>query len=73
MLPDLAEGPYTASSMMGIPPDSAEGYLFEFHMNLLVLQFLRATNALSSKQEESTIEHLNNSEYELTPVCAKTN
>ena len=66
VLPDFAEGPYTADSTVGLPHDSAEGYIFEFQMNLQVLYFLRETNALSATQEENIIDYLNNSTLFIT-------
>lgn len=47
--------------MMLLPHDTSEGYVFEFHMNLQMLYFLRETNALTVTQEENIMEYLNNS------------
>ena len=44
---------------MGFPPDSGEGYLFEYHINLQHMYFLRETNALAADQERSIVEYLN--------------
>ena len=45
--------------MMGVPHDSAEGYLFEYHFNLQHMHFLRETNALVASQEKEILEYLN--------------
>ena len=61
VLPDFSNGPYTLDNMMLLPHDTSEGYVFEFHMNLQMLYFLRETNALTVTQEENIMEYLNNS------------
>ena len=68
VLPDFSNGPYTLDNMMHLPHDSSEGYIFEFHMNLQMLYFLRETNALSSSHEKSVIEYLNNSMCSLSYI-----
>ena len=48
---------------MGVPHDSGEGYLFEYHYNLQHMYFLRETNALVASQEQEILEYLNKGKY----------
>ena len=75
VLPDFTNGPYTLDNMMGLPHDTCEGHVFEFHMNLQILYFLRETNALEATQEENILEYLNNGKVrnlrnKLIVICA---
>ena len=49
--------------MMGVPHDSGEGYLFEYHFNLQHMHFLRETNALVASQEQEVLQYLNKGKY----------
>ena len=62
-LPDFEYGPYLSFPMMGVPHDSGEGYLFEYHFNLQHMHFLRETNALVASQEQEILEYLNKGKY----------
>ena len=62
-LPDFEYGPYFSFPMMGVPHDSGEGYLFEYHFNLQHMHFLRETNALVASQEQEILEYLNKGKY----------
>ena len=60
--PDFEYGPFFSFPMMGIPHDTGEGYLFEYHFNLQHMHFLRETNALIASQERDMLEYLNTGE-----------
>ncbi len=67
--PDFEKGPFLSEVDLGIPHDSAEGYLFEFHFNLQHMHFLRETNALAAEQEREIINYLNRGEGVCVCVC----
>lgn len=46
----------------GVPPFTADAYVFEFAVNLLTLNYLQTTNVLKAHERDETIEFLQTSE-----------
>ncbi len=45
-------------AVTGMPHDSAEGYMFEFAINLQTMNFLMGTNALDKETESRVLEYI---------------
>ena len=47
--------------MLQVPHDSAEGYMFDFAINLAVLKHLQATNALDKEKSYAALDYMKSS------------
>ena len=45
-------------TVTGMPHDSAEGYMFDFAINLQTMKFLMGTNALDRETEVRVLEFI---------------
>jgi hypothetical protein len=45
----------------GVAPYSADGYMFDYALNLLTLKYLQTTNALKDSDKENGLEFMQNS------------
>jgi hypothetical protein len=62
-IPASSEGPLRVEDVTGLPYDSGDGYVSEFAINLLSLQYLKQTNALDYKLEYDTVQYMKRCEY----------
>ena len=46
---------------VGIPHDSAEGYMIDFAVNLQTLRYLQSTNALSTEVARKALKYMTSS------------
>ena len=61
MGPGFFEDHLDAANVVGVPHDSAEGYMFDFAINLAVLKHLQATNALNRDKSLVVMEYMKSS------------
>ena len=52
---------FTTNDVVGVPHDSAEGYMSDFAFNLQTLRFLQATNALTVEASRKAIAYMKSS------------
>lgn len=52
----------TTDSIVGLPHDSADGYMFDFAVNLQTLKYLQATNSLDAGTIATVLEYMRSSE-----------
>lgn len=45
----------------GVAPYSADGYMFDYALNLLTLQYLRTTNILKDNDRDTALEFMQSS------------
>ena len=62
MGPGFFEDHLDAANVVGVPHDSAEGYMFDFAINLAVLKHLQATNALNLEKSLLAMDYMKSSE-----------
>ena len=60
-LPGFFEDFLSMDSTVGIPNDSADGYMYDFAVNLQTLKFLQGTNSLDPEQEATAISYMQSS------------
>ena len=60
-LPGFFEDFLTMDDTVGIPHDSADGYMTDFAVNLATLKFLQGTNSLDSEKEANAIAFMQSS------------
>lgn len=53
---------FTTNDIIGVPHDSAEGYMTDFALNLQTLRYLQATNMLSVKESIKVLDYMKSSE-----------
>lgn len=56
----------TCENTAEFPEDSADGYMYEFAVNLQTLRFLQTTNALTIEAQRKALRYMNSSE---TFIC----
>ncbi len=44
--------------VVGIPHDCAEGYMFDFAINIQTMNFLMGTNALNKEAQEKVLDYV---------------
>ena len=59
--PGFFEEHLDAANVVGVPHDSAEGYMFDFAINLAVLKHLQQTNALNREKSLNVMEYMKSS------------
>ena len=62
-LPGFFEDFLSMDSTVGIPHDSADGYMYDFAVHLQTLKFLQGTNSLDTEQEATAISFMQSSTY----------
>ena len=60
-LPGFFEDFLTMDDTVGIPHDSADGYMTDFAVNLATLKFLQGTNSLDREKEANAIAFMQSS------------
>ncbi len=59
--PGFFEPYLDCNNMLQVPHDSAEGYMFDFAINLAVLKHLQATNALDKEKSYAALDYMKSS------------
>ena len=63
-LPGFYEDYLNMDNTLGLPHDSADGYMYDFAVNLLELRYLQITNSLTQEAQEKAISYMQSSECE---------
>ena len=59
--PGFFEEHLDSDTTVGVPHDQADGYMYDFAVNLLTLKFLQGTQALDREAEEPAIAYMQTS------------
>ncbi len=65
--PGFFEDYLSSDSTAGVPHDSAEGYMYDYAINLQTLQYLEATRALEREAELKALEYMKSGNLALVP------
>ena len=61
MSPGFFDGYMDTAKTVGVPHDSAEGYMFDFAVNLQTLRYLQSTNALNRDSTLAALKYMKSS------------
>ena len=61
--PGFFEDHLSTDVITGLPHDSAEGYMFDFAINLQTMKYLQATNALTTEAATKAMDYMKDSEF----------
>ena len=60
-LPGFYEDFLNMDNTLGLPHDSADGYMYDFAVNLETLKYLQLVNALTPEAEDKAIAYMQSS------------
>ena len=60
--PGFFEDHLDSENTVGMPDDSAEGYMYDFAINLQILLYLQETRALNDSVTQKALEYMQTSE-----------